>query len=110
MTITVNDSYDHTCELFETQRTKSIAGFYGYSCACFIMTAFYIGNGLNDVNLIQINNDCFVSHTIWFTIDCIYETVMLRFYSILCQLEKKNRVFLPCPDCILLIWFNLRNN
>jgi hypothetical protein len=48
-----------------------------------IVTAFYIGNGLNDMNLMQINNDCFVSHTIWFTIDCIYETVLLRFDPIL---------------------------
>ena len=51
---------------------------------------FYIGNGLNDMNLMQINNDCCVSHTICFTIDCIYETVLLRFDSILCQLEKQS--------------------
>jgi hypothetical protein len=38
----------------------------------------------------KINNDCFVSHTIWFTIDCIYETVLLIFNSILCQLEKQS--------------------
>jgi hypothetical protein len=38
----------------------------------------------------QINNDCFVSNTIWFTIDCIPGTVLLRFDSILCQLEKQS--------------------
>jgi hypothetical protein len=67
-----------------------MAGFYGYSYACFIVTDFYIGNGLNDMNPMQINNDCFVSHTIWFTIDCIYETVLLRFDLILWQLEKQS--------------------
>ena len=55
-----------------------------------IVTDFYIGNGLNDMNLMQINNDCFVFHTIWFTIDCIYETVLLRFDPILLQLEKQS--------------------
>jgi hypothetical protein len=65
-------------------------GFYGYSYACFIVMNFYIGNGLNDMNLMQINNDCFVSHTIWFTIDCIYETILLRFDLILWQLEKQS--------------------
>ena len=38
----------------------------------------------------QINYDCLVSYTIWFAIDCIYETVMLRFDPILWQLEKQS--------------------
>jgi hypothetical protein len=38
----------------------------------------------------QIYYDSLVSHTIWFTIDCIYETILLRFDSILCQLEKQS--------------------
>ena len=52
--------------------------------------AFYIGSELNYMNLMQIDNDCFLSHTIWFTIDYVHETVLLRFDSILCQLEKQS--------------------
>ena len=51
---------------------------------------FYIGNWLNDMNPMQINYDCIVSNTIWFTIDLIYETVLLRFDPILWQLEKQS--------------------
>ena len=80
--------FGHTSELFETQQTKFMAGFYGYSYARSIMTDFYIGNGLNDLDPMQIYYDSLVSHTIWFTIDCIHETVLLRFDLILCQLEK----------------------
>jgi hypothetical protein len=42
----------------------------------------------------QIYYDSLVSHTIWFTIDCIHETVLLRFDSILCQLEKQSIIAL----------------
>jgi hypothetical protein len=42
------------------------------------------------MNPMQINYDCLVSYTIWFAIDCIYETVMLRFDPILWQLEKQS--------------------
>jgi hypothetical protein len=42
------------------------------------------------MNPMQINNDCFVSHTFWLAIDCVYETVLLRFDPILCQLEKQS--------------------
>jgi hypothetical protein len=55
----------------------------------------------------QIYYDSLVSYTIWFTIDCIYETVMLRFDSILCQLEKQS-ISYPVPIAFFSIWFNLR--
>jgi hypothetical protein len=47
---------------------------------------------------IQIYYDSLVSHTIWFTIDCIHEIVLLRFDSIF-FVNWKNRVLLPCSDC-----------
>ena len=45
-----------------------------------IVTTFYISNGLNDMDPIMI---VLYSHTIWFTIDCIHGTVLLRFDLIL---------------------------
>jgi hypothetical protein len=52
-----------------------------------IMTSFYISSGLNDMDPIMI---VLYSHMIWFTIDCIHGIVLLRFDSILCQLEKQS--------------------
>ena len=85
----------------ETQRTKSMVGFY----ACFIVMAFYIHNWLNDLDPMQINNDCFVSHTIWFTIDCIHETILLRFDSM-----GKTKYSCLVPIAFFWFGFNLRNS
>ena len=74
-----------------------------------IVTAFYIGNWLNDLDPMQTDNDCFVSHTIWFTIDCIYERVLLRFDPIIWQLEKQSILY---SVSIVFIWilFNLNDD
>ena len=36
----------------------------------------------------QIDNDCFVSHTIWLAIDCIYETILLKIWSDFMEIGK----------------------
>ena len=68
-----------------------------------IVIVFYIGKGLNDLGPMQINYDSLVSHAIWFTIDCIHETVLLRFNSILCQLEKLSIIALSLLHFFYLV-------
>jgi hypothetical protein len=74
-----------------------------------IVIVFYIGKGLNDLGPMQINYDSLVSHAIWFTIDCIHESFLLRFDSILCQWEEQSILALPRLHSFLF-GFNLRNS
>jgi hypothetical protein len=70
-----------------------------------IVTTFHIRNGLNDMDPIMI---VMYSHTIWFTIVCIHRIVLLRFDSILCQMEKHS---IPTLSRLysVSIWFDLKD-
>ena len=95
--------FGYTCEMFETQRTNPVTGFYEYSYAWNHDKLSILA--VNLTIWILCKSLIIVSHTIWFIIDYIHETVLLRFDPILCKLE--NRALLLSPDCILfdLVWF-----